>query len=282
MKSPPAVIILCGQTTSSAKTMISAFGLGAFDFIRKPAADAIETSLRELRSRLATHIDAFRRSSHCARPPVQNRSQTSNRLSKEDILAPQVVAIGLSTGGPQALIQLLPALPADLPTPVVIVQHMPPVFTRSLADDLNRRCALTVCEAQDGEPLLKGKVYIAPGGQQMKVVRRAGALEICVNNDPPELSCRPSVDYLFRSVAQVFGAASIGVIMTGMGNDGTDGCRLLKRSGAQIICQDAASCVVYGMPRQPVEEGIADEVVPLNKLANTIISRVRRSRPLCT
>ncbi len=165
---------------------------------------------------------------------------------------------------------MLPQLPADLPVPVLIVQHMPPVFTKSLADDLNKRCKLAVGEGSDGQPIATGQVWIAPGGRQMKVSRENDRVVLRVTDDPPENSCRPSVDYLFRSVAEVYGGRAVGIIMTGMGSDGTLGCRRLKQSGAAIIAQDEASCVVYGMPREVIEMGIADVIAPLGRIADEI------------
>jgi two-component system chemotaxis response regulator CheB len=183
---------------------------------------------------------------------------------------PEVVALGISTGGPQALVQMLPKLSSDFRVPVLIVQHMPPIFTRSLANDLDQRCALRVCEAAQGQRVLPGWIYIAPGGKQMKVSRDDGAVVIELTDDPPENSCRPSVDYLFRSVAEVYRGKAVGVIMTGMGNDGTRGCRLLKQQGAPIVAQDQATCVVFGMPKELVEQGIADVVAPLDGIAAEI------------
>ena len=183
---------------------------------------------------------------------------------------PQVVALGISTGGPKALTEMVPQLPADLPAPLLIVQHMPPVFTKSLADDLNQRTPLCVREGVDGQPIRAGEVWIAPGGRQMKVEREKGSVVLRITDDPPENSCRPSVDYLFRSVAEVYGGRAVGVIMTGMGNDGTLGCGRLKRCGASIIAQDAATCVVFGMPREPIEKGLANVVAPLGRIAAEI------------
>ena len=175
---------------------------------------------------------------------------------------PEVVVLGISTGGPASLTKMLPQLPANLGVPVLIVQHMPPIFTKSLADDLNRRCALRVCEASDGQQVIPGHVLIAPGGKQMKIEREDGHIVVHITDDPPENSCKPSVDYLFRSASKIYGRNALGVIMTGMGSDGTRGCREMKQQGASIIAQDEATCVVFGMPKAPIEEGIADVVAP--------------------
>lgn len=190
----------------------------------------------------------------------------------------EVVGIGISTGGPKALNDMLPLLPADLRVPVLIVQHMPPVFTASLAESLARRCAVPVREAVAGEAVLPGEVLIAPGGQQMRVSRGEQGVVVRLTDDPPENSCRPAVDYLFRSLAEVYGAATCAVIMTGMGEDGFAGCRQLHALGATLVAQDAQSCTVYGMPRGPIEAGIVDYVEPLEQLAARITAITRGDR----
>jgi len=182
----------------------------------------------------------------------------------------QIVGIGTSTGGPNALARMLPHLPADFPLPILIVQHMPPDFTASLAQSLARTCKLRVREAQGGEVLTGGEVLIAPGGKHLRVVRTELGVQTRITEDPPENSCRPAVDYLFRSLREIYGAATIAVIMTGMGEDGFLGCQQLRAAGAHLIAQDAASCTVYGMPRGPIESGIVDVVTPLDQLATRI------------
>jgi two-component system chemotaxis response regulator CheB len=176
---------------------------------------------------------------------------------------------------------MLPCLPANLGVPVLIVQHMPPMFTKSLADDLNRRCALRVYEASDGQTVSPGNVLIAPGGKQMKIERTGGHIAVHITNDPPENSCKPSVDYLFRSVSEIYGKKALGVIMTGMGNDGTRGCREMKQQGAMIIAQDEATCVVFGMPKGPIDEGIADVIAPLGDIASEIVRLVGKGVNAC-
>ncbi len=184
----------------------------------------------------------------------------------------KIIAIGISTGGPVALAHFLPELPADLGVPLLIAQHMPPVFTESLAGNLNHRCALTVKEAVDGEKVVPNTAYIAPGGKQMKVANDMfkNAKIIRITNDPLENGCAPSADYLFRSVAEHFGGNATGVIMTGMGSDGTMGLQQMKERGAFIIAQDEASSVVYGMAKRPVEMGIVNMVAPLDHISEQI------------
>jgi two-component system chemotaxis response regulator CheB len=189
----------------------------------------------------------------------------------------EIVAIGISTGGPNALAKMLPMLPKDIGVPILIVQHMPPMFTQSLANSLSNKCAVAVREARQGEPILSNTVYIAPGGKQMKIVAGADGKSrvIKITDDPPENSCKPSVDYLFRSVAHHYVGRATGVIMTGMGSDGTDGLKLMKQNGATIIAQNESTCVVYGMPREAAETGLADAVLPLHQIADMIVKTVR-------
>jgi two-component system chemotaxis response regulator CheB len=189
----------------------------------------------------------------------------------------EIVGIGISTGGPNALTQMMPQFPADLGVPILIVQHMPPVFTKALADNLDSKCALEVKEAADGQPIRPNLALIAPGGKQMKVAASADgtARIIRITDDPPENSCKPSVDYLFRSIAHQYGGRATGVIMTGMGSDGTLGSTLMKRNGSTVIAQDEATCVVYGMPKEAVDAGTVDVVAPLDKIAAEICGTVR-------
>jgi two-component system, chemotaxis family, protein-glutamate methylesterase/glutaminase len=187
-----------------------------------------------------------------------------------------LVLIGISTGGPNALTTMLPMLPARFPAPVLITQHMPPMFTHSLAESLNAKCALRVKEAEDGETALPATVYIAPGGRQMKLAPGShGEFIVRVNDDPPENNCRPSVDYLFRSAANSFPGRAVAVIMTGMGADGVLGLRLLKRHNTPVIAQDEASCVVFGMPGEAVKAGVVDVIVPLERIAAEISRQVK-------
>jgi two-component system chemotaxis response regulator CheB len=184
------------------------------------------------------------------------------------------VLIGVSTGGPNALARVIPALPADFEVPVVVVQHMPETFTRSLAASLDAKSNLRVKEASDGEPIVRGTVYIAPGGQQLRLVEATGRRVVQLTDDPPEQNCKPSVDYLFRSVSHHARRGVVGVILTGMGNDGTLGSRLLKRSGATILAQDEATSVVFGMPKAAIDAGVVDKVCPLDGIALEICRTV--------
>jgi two-component system chemotaxis response regulator CheB len=188
------------------------------------------------------------------------------------------VLIGVSTGGPSALATVLPALPADLGVPVLVVQHMPPMFTEPLAASLSKKSALRVKEATEGECAVAGNVYIAPGGSHMKVMRGGrGEVVLRITADPPEHNCRPSVDYLFRSAALNFPGRSIAVVLTGMGADGALGLRLLRREGCFSIAQDEATSVVFGMPREAIATGAIDQVLPLTNIAGAISRAVREA-----
>ncbi len=296
-------IMLSAFTSQGAESTTKALSEGAFDFVLKPSGPNADENIQRLRHHLREKLTTFAKSRPAVAENLDNRqagrsetfattktlradARDHTQVATLDITthapraagrAPcELVVIGISTGGPEALGRLLPALPPDLSAPVLIVQHMPPLFTKSLADDLNRRCQLQVSEARNGDRVTAGKVLIAPGGHQMKLVERNGELMIEITDDPPENSCRPAVDYLFRSVSQICGDKTLAVIMTGMGSDGALGCRLLKRRGATVMAQDAASCVVFGMPMFPIQDGIADIIAPLRELAGHIVSCVGR------
>ncbi len=186
-----------------------------------------------------------------------------------------VVAIGVSTGGPNALTVLLRELPADLSVPILIVQHMPPMFTKLLAERLSSKCQIPVNEAVPGVVLEPGQAWIAPGDFHLVVQRDKGVVRLATHQAPSENSCRPSVDVLFRSVAEVYGAGAIAVILTGMGQDGLHGCQCIREAGGQVLAQDKASSVVWGMPSFVVNAGLADQVVTLDEMASEIMRRIR-------
>lgn len=293
-----AIIVVSALTTRGGKLTMQALGKGAFDFITKPDGVSAEQNREQIRQALAPRVKALasrldirnilQRQSQkpkTAAPTaadatatkstsVNNISERMQRLSGNK--KPEIVLIGVSTGGPAALGQLLPALPASLGVPVLVVQHMPAMFTRSLAESLDSRCPLQVREAVDGEEILKNQVYIAPGGKQMKLVSGANdGKTLKITDDPPENNCKPAVDYLFRSVANGFPGQAMAVILTGMGSDGTKGLRLLKRHKCFTIAQDEESCVVYGMPKSAVEAGATDIILPLEQIAGQILATLR-------
>ena len=276
------VIVLSSLTVKGGELTMKALELGAFDFITKPDGTSQEENRRDIKRTLEPLIRAYAhrreissilRGTHVpgkGEPPQSAvRHLGPSIVSRMNSIAlrahAEIVGIGISTGGPNALASLLPLLPGNIDVPVLIVQHMPPLFTKSLAASLDAKSALTVKEGEDGETIRNNVVYIAPGGRQMKVTLGANAVTkiIRVTDDPPENNCKPSVDYLFRSLAHHYVGRSTGVIMTGMGNDGTLGLRLMKRSGAAVIAQDETTSVVFGMPKEAIEAGVVDVVAPL-------------------
>lgn len=278
---------------------IKALELGAFELITKPDAGTLDENRDVLLRSLGPLIKAFIRrrdirkilksethsSSACDSGIQTSIHPCATESFHEAIKAlpsryprPDIVGIGISTGGPQALSQTIPLLPADLGLPVLIVQHMPPNFTKALAKSLNAKSALSVEEASDGKIIMPNEVLIAPGGKQMSVVACSDGIHkmIKLTDDPPENGCRPSADYLFRSMAQEYRGRAMGVIMTGMGADGTKGLTAMKQNGSVIIAQNAATCVVYGMPKIAVDAGIVDAIVPLDKIALEITRAARQ------
>jgi two-component system chemotaxis response regulator CheB len=189
-----------------------------------------------------------------------------------------IVCIAASTGGPNAIEVVLPALPADFPVPIVIVQHMPPMFTRQLAQRLATRCALEVREAKSGEALQPGTALIAPGDFHVAVRSRASGAFVVTNQDPPENSCRPSADFLLRSAAEAFGERTLAVVLTGMGQDGLKGCQVVRAAGGKIVVQDEPTSVVWGMPGAVARAGLAGRVLPIECIAADILRRAREGR----
>jgi two-component system chemotaxis response regulator CheB len=189
-----------------------------------------------------------------------------------------ILAVGSSTGGPDALTKVLTGLPSDLPVPIVITQHMPPVFTRMFAERLDRSTPLRVFEAADGMELAAGCAYVAPGDFHLVLQRRGTATLIQLSSAPQENSCRPAVDVMFRSVAALYGASAYATVLTGMGQDGRSGAKVLRDAGAEILAQDEATSVVWGMPGAVVGAGLADEVLPLDRIAAFLVNRVKSGR----
>jgi len=292
MDNPPLVIMVSTLTHQGGVLTLRALELGAFDFLPKPeqgnmaenmlkVQKALEPIVRHVKRHKFGIIDPPARPKHAA--PIQARAAEPKASPRPVLSRPagirsksEIIGIGISTGGPNALTKMIPMLPRDLKVPILIVQHMPPVFTASLAASLDKKSALDVKEAKDGDIIEPGKVFIAPGGKQMKIVAGADGLtrKIKITDDPPENSCKPSADYLFRSIAQHYVGRSTGVIMTGMGSDGTKGLVLMKNNGSFIIAQDEKTCTVYGMPKEPTESGIVDVIAPLEKIADEIVKTV--------
>ncbi|HVW34903.1 MAG TPA: chemotaxis response regulator protein-glutamate methylesterase [Acidimicrobiia bacterium] len=293
------VIMFSTLTERGAEATLEALSLGASDYVTKPtglhnateAMASVEAELlprikalhgRRLLSRMpSTRKAGAAPGAPVAAPAAPATSAPAVRLPDRPANARlDVVAIGVSTGGPNALADLLPALPASFPVPIVIVQHMPPVFTRMLANRLDARCGLAVIEAEGGEVLLPGRIHIAAGGRHLALARQGTQVVTVANDDPPENSCRPAVDVLFRSVAALYGTGALAVVLTGMGQDGLVGAEAIRVAGGQILAQDEASSVVWGMPGFVTRAGLADAVLPLDGLAAEIGRRVAVGRPL--
>jgi two-component system chemotaxis response regulator CheB len=286
------VIVLSALTVRGGEMTVRALELGAFDFITKPEGGSVSANLAALRQQLAPIIRAFERrrdgrlmlrnqpvctmGSAAIRPTRPASPSPEPAVARRPRSGPPLVLIGVSTGGPAALATVLPTLPADLGAPVLIVQHMPALFTQPLASSLDRKCAIRVKEAEDGELAKPNCAYLAPGGMQMKVEAGSrGEILLRLTDDPPENGCKPAVDYLFRSAALQFPGRPVAAILTGMGNDGTAGLRMLKRGGCFAIAQDETSCVVFGMPREAIATGLVDTVAPLDRIAAAIARSVR-------
>jgi len=300
-----AFLMVSALTTKGADLSLRAIELGALDAVAKPEGDA--ASRERFEFELKARVEAFvrrgeirkilgggsrpglARGNMTAAPESGESTEPMPVVSKVDAGAEtgppiprgpkgrrEIVAIGISTGGPAALLELIPALPADLPVPVLVVQHMPPLFTASLARSLELRGKLPCKEGENGEVIKAGTVYIAPGGRQMRVDLGVDAMTkvLRVTDDPPENQCRPSVDYLFRSVARQYYGRALALVMTGMGEDGAKAAGDIKRAGGEIIVQDEESSVVWGMPGATVARGFADAILPLGSLADAIVSRL--------
>ena len=303
------VIAMSASGAENSLDAAKAAQLGALDFICGFGADLGEDAALSLRRRLMTLLGLCRarRNSRLARQLRQEHTAVQDVAPKgqcpilqhgmiaRTTLEPpkrspkscptnhriELVAIGVSTGGPNALADLVPLLPSDLGIPLLIVQHMPAIMTASLAESLNKKSALEVREAVDGEQVLPNIAYVASGGRHMTVASEwtntglSSRKHIQLTRDPPVNSCRPSVDVLFYSLAQAYSGRVLAVIMTGMGSDGTEGIRALKKNNCYCMSQTEATCVVYGMPRAVVEAGLSDERVPLGNMAFRILELVR-------
>lgn len=280
-----AVLMLSVPTELAAAATLEALSLGAKDYLIKPGIAAfLENGIQSFSSELAERIDLL------AGGLCEGKSN-SNFLAEATaglkVNAPSsgrpstrvdVLAIGVSTGGPNALMDLLPGFPADFPVPILIVQHMPPVFTKLLAERLANHCKIRVAEGNSHQTIRKGDAWIAPGDFHMTVEREGEEIRIQTRKGRPENSCRPAADVLFRSVAKVYGSHALGVVMTGMGEDGFRGCQQIRAAGGQILVQDEASSVVWGMPGAVVGAGLADEVLPLDRIAAALIQRLQVGR----
>jgi two-component system chemotaxis response regulator CheB len=311
------VIMFSTLTERGASQTLDALSRGASDYVTKPShVGGVAESMERVRQDLVPRVKALcawvldrsisppatgRRSVAAVPSPLARPTRASTcggpsspwgplvrpgpALSAGAAVAARrpgpvdIVAVGVSTGGPSALVDLVPTLPADFPVPIVVVQHMPPVFTKLLAQRLDHTSALGVVEGAPGMAVEPGVVYLAPGGDHHMLVRREhGAVRLHLISSPPEHSCRPAVDPLFRSVAETFGGAALAVVLTGMGSDGSLGVRALRDAGAHVIVQDEATSVVWGMPGVVARAGHADEILPLDAIGPALVRHAEARR----
>lgn len=295
---PRTRVIMCSTLTErGASITIEALSLGADDYLTKSSTQGSAKALDALRSQLIPKVKQFFARDYGQPHRGQSGDAVSRMASSRDSHEPErdfslvrpagaapapglrrppprAIAIGVSTGGPNALAEVIPMLPADFPLPIFIVQHMPPMFTRLLAERLQAHSKVKVVEAQEGMRANPGSVYIAPGDFHMCVAKSGAEVILRLNQAPLENSCRPAVDVLFRSVGQVYGGATVSVILTGMGQDGLRGVEQLRALGGYVVAQDEASSVVWGMPGFVVRAGLADTVCDLKMVAPEIVRRL--------
>jgi len=277
------VIMFSTLTERGATASLDALELGAQDYVTKPAnVGSVQASMQAVREQLAPKIRSLcvRRPPAVAAPappppprPAAVVPRPGGATPHRDV-APDVVVIGVSTGGPDALSVVLSALPATLRVPVVIVQHMPKTFTRLLAERLDKKSPLTVSEAVHGEPVVPGRILLAPGDFHLRLRRTHAGVETVLDQGTPENFCRPAVDVLFRSAVTAYGARCLGVVLTGMGSDGARGAQTIVDAGGEVIAQDEATSVVWGMPGAVAAAGLAAELFPLPAVAGAITKRV--------
>jgi len=269
------IIMFSTLTERGAAVTLEALALGATDYVTKPSNINGAATLEAITGELIPKIRALchlRASPGSLIPEIKHLRPQLSIPPHPPLLPPaQVVVIGVSTGGPDALARMLPSLPADFPAPLLIAQHMPPIFTSMLAARLTSKCALPVRECVSGESLKAGCALIAPGDFHMVLQAEDGVTRVRTHQGPRENFCRPSVDVLFRSVANLYGARTLAVILTGMGQDGLRGCELLRSQGARVYVQDEASSVVWGMPGFVARSGLADKILPLHQIGAEIV-----------
>jgi len=276
------VIMFSTLTERGAAATLDSLALGARDYVTKPAnVGSVTTAIEAIRTELAPKIKALCGMKTSGPGPSVSapvNALYSTSAARLAITRPiEIVAIGTSTGGPNALAEVLPQIPPDFPAAVVVVQHMPPTFTRFLAERLNNDCRMPVAEGSDNVLVRPGPIWIAPGDFHLVAEQRGLKVHLRTLHTPQENSCRPAVDVLFRSVARVYGSRAMAVVMTGMGQDGLRGAQELHGEGATILAQDEASSVVWGMPGFVAQAGLAAKILPLPQIAMEIVRRVRES-----
>jgi two-component system, chemotaxis family, protein-glutamate methylesterase/glutaminase len=270
----PIPVVICSIAHESAEMALAAFDYGAVEFVQKPTALATDR-VHEMADELIAKVKAAAQVKMVQRVPIEAIPAIEPLKVLATPVHADVVAIGISTGGPQALRHFLPLLPADFPVPILVVLHMPIGYTEMYAQRLNQICKLEVVEARDGDLVRAGVVFIAPAGRHMQVLQRPdGTRRVHLDLRPFDTQHRPSVDVLFRSVAEVYKDRSLALVMTGMGTDGVLGAAHIKAIGGRVLTEAESSCVVYGMPRAVVEASLSDRSAPLDQMAQTVMEMV--------
>lgn len=274
------VVMASSLTLRGAEVTVAALALGAADYVTKPSAAERQNMamvgrdlIRKIRA-LAGRVMAPAAPQPVVRAPVVRPRPVGVGATKPV----QAIGVASSTGGPNALTAVLSALPQEFPLPILIVQHMPPLFTTMLAERLERATGRPCVEATDDLEIRGGVTYIAPGDYHMTVRNEGARMVLALNQDPPENFCRPSADPLFRSMARAYGGAMLGVVLTGMGQDGREGARAVVEAGARVIAQDEATSIVWGMPGAVAHAGLASQILPLDRIASVIDEQARVRR----
>ncbi len=281
LSKPVPVIMVSSLTKDGAEITLEALNEGAVDFVTKPSK-TISSELEKIKFDLIEKIKAAATTKHVKIkriPSVKHIEVEKKELPKitskiSEQTKFKAVLIGISTGGPPALQVILPKFPKNFPIPIVVAQHMPPGFTKPMAERLNKLCPLEVDEAKDGDILKKGKIYIGKAGCHIKIKKRGAIYYLNITEEPKDALYHPQVDIMFETAAETIGSDVIAVIMTGMGSDGTEGLKKLKAKNAFVIGQDKETSVIYGMPRSAFEAGVVDVVVPLEKIPEKIIQKL--------
>ena len=277
---PLPVVMFSSLTKQGADATLRALEKGAIDFMLKPSATKIHSIADELCNKIKiaakSKVQTERKKTFNFLPVIKKEKKSSLVIkhTKQDKIE-QMILIGTSTGGPKALQEVLPLLPADIPAAILVVQHMPAGFTRSLSERLNTLSEIIVKEAEQGEILKNGVAYIAPGDYHLKIENNGGTINVKLTQEPPVSGHRPSVNAMMESVCNSFYGRLVGVIMTGMGNDGTSGLKLIKEKQGINIAEDESTCVVFGMPKAAIQANSIDHIVPLNQISQTIIKMLK-------
>jgi two-component system, chemotaxis family, protein-glutamate methylesterase/glutaminase len=274
---PTPTIMLSSLTSEGAEATIRALELGAVDFFLKPSLTSSENKdllfnelIKKIKHTSRVNINCLTSN----REVIYKKELTDTRSFRQPVITEnldiaKLIIIGSSTGGPRSLYQIIPTIPSNIPAAILIVQHMPPKFTGTMAERLNELSNINIKEAQNGDEILEGHALIAPGGYHMIVGKNK---KILITEDKPRSGLRPAVDVTMESAVNIYGRLCTGVILTGMGHDGTEGASLIKAAGGTVLAQDEESCVVFGMPRSVIENGLANKVVPLNEMVKEIIA----------